>query len=70
MFLDYVLSRLLFGAEVIQTDDGAEFYRLLDGVFIDDSELFRNKLQGWEDYYNYHRPHGALGGQTPYERLL
>ncbi|WP_372445001.1 integrase core domain-containing protein [Microbispora corallina] len=23
----------------------------------------------WEDYYNYHRPHGALGGQTPYERL-
>ena len=21
------------------------------------------------DYYNYHRPHGALGGQTPYERL-
>jgi len=40
VFLDYVLSRLLFGAEVIQTDDGAEFYRLLDGVFIDDSELF------------------------------
>jgi hypothetical protein len=24
----------------------------------------------WEDYYNYHRPHGALDGQTPYERLL
>ncbi|HEY1346661.1 MAG TPA: leucine zipper domain-containing protein [Streptosporangiaceae bacterium] len=23
----------------------------------------------WEDYCNYHRPHGALGGQTPYERL-
>lgn len=23
-----------------------------------------------EDYYNYHRPHGALDGQTPYERLL
>ncbi|MER6415614.1 hypothetical protein ABT273_31830 [Streptomyces humidus] len=21
------------------------------------------------DYYNYHRPHGGLGGQTPYERL-
>jgi len=21
-------------------------------------------------YYNYHRPHAALGGQTPYERLL
>jgi transposase InsO family protein len=29
-----------------------------------------NKLREWEDYYNYHRPHGALDGQTPYERLL
>ncbi|WP_157005214.1 integrase core domain-containing protein, partial [Microbacterium trichothecenolyticum] len=26
-------------------------------------------LQQWEDHYNYDRPHGALGGQTPYERL-
>jgi transposase InsO family protein len=31
--------------------------------------LFTDKLQEWEDYYNYHRPHGALAGQTPYERL-
>ena len=23
----------------------------------------------WEDHYNYDRPHGALAGQTPYERL-
>ena len=23
-----------------------------------------------EDYYNYHRPHGALDGQTRYERLI
>lgn len=22
-----------------------------------------------KDYYNYHRPHGGLAGQTPYERL-
>jgi hypothetical protein len=29
-----------------------------------------DKLREWEDYYNYHRPHGALDGQTPYERLL
>ena len=34
------------------------------------STLFNDKLREWEDYYNYHRPHGALGGQTPYERLL
>jgi transposase InsO family protein len=28
-----------------------------------------DKLQEWEDYYNYDRPHGALAGNTPYERL-
>ena len=108
-FLDYVLARLPFRVEVIQTDNGAEFgasfhwhaldkgmqhvyikprtprlngkvershridaeefYRLLDGVVIDDANLFNDKLREWEDYYNYHRPHGGLGGQTPYERL-
>lgn len=50
--------------------DAEEFYRLLDGVVIDDSALFSDKLQEWEDFYNFHRPHGGLGGQTPYERLL
>jgi transposase InsO family protein len=109
-FLDYVLARLPFQVEKIQTDNGAEFqsafhwhvidqgightyirpatprlngkvershridaeefYRLLDGLVIDDSGLFNDKLREWEDYYNYHRPHGGLGGQTPYERLL
>ena len=49
--------------------DAEEFYRLLDGAVIDDAEVFNNKLQEWEDYYNYHRPHGGLDGQTPYERL-
>jgi len=49
--------------------DSEEFYRLLQGQVIDDTRLFTEKLQEWEDYYNYHRPHGALGGQTPYERL-
>jgi transposase InsO family protein len=108
-FVDYVLGRLPFKVEVIQTDNGAEFqtafhwhvqdkgighvyikprtprlngkvershridaeefYRLLDGVVIDDAKVFNDKLQEWEDYYNYHRPHGALDGQTPYERL-
>jgi transposase InsO family protein len=51
--------------------DDQEFYQLLDkdGVS-DDIHLFNDKLREWEDYYNYHRPHGALDGQTPYERLV
>ena len=49
--------------------DNEEFYRMLEGVVIDDTGLFNEKLQEWEDFYNFHRPHGALGGQTPYERL-
>jgi transposase InsO family protein len=48
--------------------DAEEFYRLLDGVVIDDAEIFNSKLQEWEHFYNYARPHGSLGGQTPYER--
>ena len=51
--------------------DDQEFYQLLDknGV-ADDIRLFNETLREWEDYYNYHRPHGALAGQTPNERLL
>lgn len=30
-----------------------------DGI-TDDIHLFNDKLREWEDYYNYHRPHGAL----------
>jgi transposase InsO family protein len=51
--------------------DDQEFYQLLDKDGIStDIHLFNAKLREWEDYYNYHRPHGALDGQTPYERLL
>jgi len=51
--------------------DDQEFYQLLDADGItDDIHLLNDKLREWEDYYNYHRPHGALEGQTPYERLL
>jgi transposase InsO family protein len=51
--------------------DNEEFYQLLDEEGItDDIHLFNEKLREWEDYYNYHRPHGALNGQTPYERLV
>lgn len=51
-------SAIRFVDEVIQT-----------GI-TDDIHLFNEKLREREDYYNYHRPHGALDGQTPYERLL
>jgi transposase InsO family protein len=108
-FIDYVLEKLPFKVEVIQTDHGAEFgsqfhyhvldrgighvyikprtprlngkvershridqeefYRQLQGVVIDDTEVFNTRLQEWERFYNFNRPHGGLGGQTPYERL-
>ena len=51
--------------------DEQEFYQVIDQNGIsDDIHLFNEKLREWEDYYNYHRPHGALQGQTPYERLI
>ncbi len=51
--------------------DDEEFYQLVDQDGIStDIHLFNEKLREWEDYYNYHRPHGALQGQTPYERLI
>lgn len=49
--------------------DAEEFYRLLDGVVIDDINIFNARLKEWQDYYNFDRPHGGLDGQTPYERL-
>ena len=51
--------------------DEQEFYRMLDQNGISDNiHLFNDKLREWEDYYNYHRPHVALQGRTPYERLI
>jgi transposase InsO family protein len=49
--------------------DAEEFYRMLDGVVIDDAGVFNERLREREDFYNFNRPHGGLGGQTPYERL-
>jgi hypothetical protein len=36
----------------------------------DDVHLCNEKLREWEDYYDYHRPHGVLDAQTSYERLV
>jgi transposase InsO family protein len=46
--------------------DQEEFYQLL--TYKDDVDL-NKKLEEWERYYNYDRPHGAFKGKTPYEVL-
>jgi transposase InsO family protein len=42
---------------------------MLDGVVIDDAGVFNERPLEWENFYNFNRPHGGLGGQTPYEPL-
>jgi transposase InsO family protein len=46
--------------------DQHEFYQLLS--YKDDVDLSQ-KLDQWESYYNFHRPHSAHTGKTPYEKL-
>ncbi|MBC8485551.1 MAG: IS481 family transposase [Bacteroidetes bacterium] len=46
--------------------DQEEFYQLL--TYTDDVDLNR-KLESWEQFYNFNRPHGAFDGKTPYEAL-
>jgi len=46
--------------------DQEEFYQLLR--YRDDVDLSR-KLEEWERFYNYYRPHGAFKGKTPSEAL-
>jgi len=58
--------RLNGKVERSHSTDKTEFYQLL--TYTDDIDL-NNKLKTWEDFYNFHRPHGALQGKTPYEVL-
>jgi transposase InsO family protein len=44
--------------------DQTEFYQLL--TYTDDVDLYA-KLDAWENFYNYDRPHISLDGKTPYE---
>ena len=46
--------------------DQQEFYRLFSYKGDVDIEA---KLEEWERFYNFHRPHGAFNGKTPYEAL-
>jgi len=46
--------------------DQEEFYQLL--TYTDDVDL-NIKLERWEQFYNFDRPHGAFDGKTPYEAL-
>jgi transposase InsO family protein len=45
--------------------DSEEFYRLLEGKVIDDANLFAERLQQWEDHYNYDRPHRGARRTDP-----
>lgn len=47
--------------------DKMEFYQLI--TYKDDIDL-NKKLAEWEAFYNFDRPHSAMNGKTPYERLL
>ena len=46
--------------------DHQEFYQLL--TYTDDIDL-NKKLESWDQFYNFHRPHGTFEGKTPYETL-
>jgi transposase InsO family protein len=37
-------------------------------LLTDDADL-NKKLESWERFYNFKRPHGAFEGNTPYETL-
>ena len=47
-----------------QQTDRAEFWATVE---LDDANLER-ELDEWQHFYNWHRAHSSLGGQTPIER--
>ncbi len=46
--------------------DQEEFYQLL--TYTDDVDL-NEKLEDWENFYNFNRPHGAFEEKKPFEAL-
>ncbi len=51
-----------------QRTDKEEFWAGLPSM-IEPLDVLREELSIWQGYYNWHRPHGSLGGHTPIERL-
>lgn len=49
-----------------QRTDLEEFYATADL----DAETLVDRLQEWQHYYNWDRPHGALGGRSPMDRFF
>lgn len=45
-----------------QKTDLEEFYAVAD---MTNFEILREELGYWQFFYNWHRPHGSLGGKTP-----
>ena len=44
-----------------------DYNSIIDALSSEERRLFSEHLQEWENFYNFDRPHGGLGGQTPYE---
>ena len=81
-FIDHIIEKFPFRIREIRKDNGTpqlngkvershrsdqqEFYQLLS--YKGDVDL-EAKLDEWERFYNFARPHGAHNGQTPYEAL-
>jgi transposase InsO family protein len=46
--------------------DAEEFYRMLDGVVIDDAGVFNERLREWEDFYNFQPTAPAVSAARPH----
>ena len=60
-------SKLNRKVEKSHLTDKRAFYQLLE--YKDDVDL-NEKIEQWEQFYNFNRPHGAFKGKTPYETLM
>jgi transposase InsO family protein len=66
IFIRVRTPRLNGKVERSHRTDKIEFYQLLS--YTDDVDL-NERLEEWENFYNYFRPHRSLDGKTPYEVL-